>query len=305
MNSVISAQGLTRTFGSFVAVDQVSFEIQRGEVVGYLGPNGSGKTTTLRMLMGLLQPSTGRASVLGLDVARQAEQIRARVGYMSQKFALYQELTARENLAFYGGLYGVRSTAELDRVIDRLDLRAAESLPVHDLPGGWRQRLALGVAIIHHPELLFLDEPSSGVDPVARRSFWDLIYALAAEGVTVLVTTHYMDEAEYCQRVGIMQAGKLLALDSTAALKARVRGRVWEVTAEPLLPALDALERTAGILRAGLAGDCLRVIAAESIHERTLRGVLAQAGVRVIALRQAATEMEEAFLYLAGRGTSE
>jgi ABC-2 type transport system ATP-binding protein len=204
---VIVAQGLTKRFGDFIAVDHVSFTIREGEVVGYLGPNGSGKTTTIRMLLGLLLPSEGQARVLGFDIVREAEPLRARVGYMSQKFALYQELTVAENLAFYAGVYGVRQKESIDQVIDQVGLRDHAGERVSDLSAGWRQRAALGIAIVHQPRLLFLDEPTSGVDPTARRSFWDLIYELVDGGVTALVTTHYMDEAEYCGRIRIMRDG--------------------------------------------------------------------------------------------------
>ena len=212
MNTVIHTQDLTKRFGSFTAVDHVSFNVEAGEVVGYLGPNGSGKTTTMRMLLGLLTPTEGRADVLGFDIARQAEEIRRRVGYMSQKFSLYNDLTVSENLAFYGGVYGVTNRERLEEVLQLVGLSEVHKELVNNLSTGWRQRLALATAIVHRPQLLFLDEPTSGVDPSARRSFWDLIYTLVEkQGVTILVTTHYMDEAEYCHRVGIMRAGRLLA----------------------------------------------------------------------------------------------
>jgi ABC-2 type transport system ATP-binding protein len=195
---IISAQGLTKRFGNFVAVDNVSFEVQRGEVVGYLGPNGSGKTTTIRMLCGLLHPSAGSATVVGADVVRNPEQIKRQIGYMSQKFALYDDLTVRENLEFYAGVYEIPRETEQKRLNEILRMAGLEQRPetvTSQLSGGWRQRLSLGCALIHHPQLLFLDEPTSGVDPVARREFWDLIYELAAGGTTIFVTTHYMDES--------------------------------------------------------------------------------------------------------------
>jgi ABC-2 type transport system ATP-binding protein len=201
--TVIDAKGWTRRFGEFTAVDRVSFTVQTGEVVGYLGPNGSGKTTTIRMLLGLLLPSEGEAHVLGYDVASQSEEVRARVGYMSQKFALYHELTVSENLEFYAGVYGVHERSRLDDVLAQVGLSDLKRERVSDLSTGWRQRLALGTAIVHSPKLLFLDEPTSGVDPTARRAFWDLIYELVASDVTAFVTTHYMDEAEYCGRWGL------------------------------------------------------------------------------------------------------
>jgi ABC-2 type transport system ATP-binding protein len=216
MSAVIVAENLTRRFGEFVAVDHLNLQVEAGQVLGYLGPNGSGKTTTIRMLLGLLHPDEGRASVLGYDVVTQSERVRAGSGYMSQKFALYYELTARENLDFYAGVYGVQDRRRVGQVLDELGLAAVQNQRVQTLSAGWRQRLALATAIIHRPRLLFLDEPTSGVDPVARRAFWDLIYELSGQGITVMVSTHYMDEAEYCTQIGIMRAGKLLALADTS-----------------------------------------------------------------------------------------
>jgi ABC-2 type transport system ATP-binding protein len=191
----IRVEGLTRRFGDITAVDKVSFSVNAGEVVGYLGPNGSGKTTTIRMLLGLLNPTEGRADVLGYDVVRQSEQVKARVGYMTQKFSLYQDLTVGENLSLYAGVYGVNQRARVEEVLHKLGLSECECVLVSKLSVGWRQRVALAAAIVHQPSLLFLDEPTSGVDPKARRAFWDLIYHLADEGVTAFVTTHYMEEA--------------------------------------------------------------------------------------------------------------
>ena len=206
MDTVISVENLTRRFGDFIAVDQVSFSVQAGEVVGYLGPNGSGKTTTIRMLLGLLLPTAGRALVLGQDVVQAPELVRAQVGYMSQRFGLYHDLTVQENLSFYAGVYGVHDPARIASVLALVGLQDQSRMLVANLSTGWRQRLALGTAIVHNPRLLFLDEPTSGVDPTARRTFWDLIYTLVDQGVTAFVTTHYMDEAEYCNRVGIIAA---------------------------------------------------------------------------------------------------
>ena len=226
---IILVEHLTRAFGSFVAVDDVSFMVQPGEIVGYLGPNGCGKTTTIRVLLGLLQPTSGAANVLGFDAFSQTEEVRARCGYMSQKFALYDDLTVQQNLVFYAGVYGVREKSAVERTLDLVGLRDHPFTLTRSLSAGWRQRLALGIALVHSPRLLFLDEPTSGVDPNARRAFWDMIYSLSQEGVTILVTTHYMDEAEYCNRVGMMRAGKLLAMDTPQALKAQyVPGDVEE-----------------------------------------------------------------------------
>src|SRR5512140_2042791 len=262
---VILVENLTRRFGDFVAVDHINFEVQPGEVVGYLGPNGSGKTTTIRMLLGLLAPSEGRATVLGFDAFTQSEQVRQRSGYMSQKFALYDDLTVLENLTFYGGVYGIRDTRRIHATLEQVGLTGHDDTLTRGLSAGWRQRLAFGIALVHQPRLLFLDEPTSGVDPNARRSFWDLIYQLADGGVTILVTTHYMDEAEYCERVGIMRDGRLLAMDSPAILKQDVvAGNVWEISALPLQTALAALRSIPGVVRVGLAGDHIRTIAERS-----------------------------------------
>jgi ABC-2 type transport system ATP-binding protein len=297
---VVITENLTRRFGNFTAVDHVNFRVEAGEIVGYLGPNGSGKTTTIRMLLGLYEPSEGRATVLGYDAFRQSEEVRSRAGYMSQKFSLYDDLTVQENLAFYGGIYGIRDRQRIRETLTQVGLSGHESEKAQALSAGWRQRLALAIALVHRPQLLFLDEPTSGVDPSARRSFWDLIYALAAEGVTVLVTTHYMDEAEYCGRVGMMRDGKLLALDTPAALKKQViPGEVWEVHAEPLQTALDACDNCAGVLRVGLAGDHLRMITEKGTTEAGLAFALKSSGLRVSMLVPGEPTLEDVFLSLA------
>lgn len=296
---VIVVENLTRRFGDFVAVDHVNFTVNAGEVVGYLGPNGSGKTTTIRMLLGLLAPSEGRATVLGYDAFSQSEEVRARAGYMSQKFALYDDLTVLENLTFYAGVYGIRDPARIRQTIERVGLPGHESTLTRALSTGWRQRLALGIALVHQPQLLFLDEPTSGVDPTARRAFWDLIYELADEGVSVLVTTHYIDEAEYCERVGIMRNGQLLAMDTPTELKRTViRGEVWEVFAQPLEAGLETLEHVAGVQRVGLAGDHLRVISL-GVQPEALQGALSRAGVSVQAIERGEASLEDVFLALA------
>jgi len=310
---VIHAEGLSRRFGDFLAVDQVSFQVQPGEVVGYLGPNGSGKTTTIRMLLGLLRPSAGTAQVLGYDVTRQSEQVRARAGYMSQKFALYYDLTVGENLAFYAGVYGIRDRARRDEVLAMMGLTGQARTRVSDLSTGWRQRLALGIAIVHRPKLLFLDEPTSGVDPLARRAFWDLIYDLVEQGVTALVTTHYMDEAEYCGRVGIMRDGKLLAMDSPSALKGHaLPGLAWDVfvgggeiageqavTSAELLKALNVLEACPCVIRAGLVSDHLRAITPPEVNAQELLERLAEAGILGAQAVEVEPTLEDVFLALA------
>ena len=297
---VIVVQDLTRRFGEFVAVDHVTFQVGAGEVVGYLGPNGSGKTTTIRMLLGLLQPSEGHATVLGYDAFRQSEQVRARSGYMSQKFALYDDLTVLENLTFYGGVYGIRDKSRILATLELVGLSGHNAELTRGLSAGWRQRLAFGIALVHQPKLLFLDEPTSGVDPNARRAFWDLIYQLADQGVTILVTTHYMDEAEYCERVGIMRDGRLLAIDSPAELKKKmVAGNVWEVYASPLEGALAALHKAPGVLRVGLAGDHIRTIADRSLPQSALESGLAGAGLSVTHISPGEPTLEDVFLSIA------
>ena len=309
---VIQAENLTRYFGDFLAVDHVTFDIQPGEVVGYLGPNGSGKTTTIRMLLGLLRPSSGSAKVLGYDVVSESEPLRARVGYMSQKFALYFDLTARENLAFYAGVYGIRDRERVEQVIDLVGLRGQEDQRVGELSTGWRQRLALATAIVHQPRLLFLDEPTSGVDPRARRAFWDLIYELVEQGVTTLVTTHYMDEAEYCNRVGIMRDGKLLALNTPSALKSQaLPGLAWDVSLEvspgeavqyssmPLLHTLNALQNCPCVLRAGLVSDHLRAITPPEMTQQGFQDALQEIGLSNVRLEVVEPTLEDVFLALA------
>jgi len=230
---VIEVRELTRRFGEFTAVDRVTFDVLEGEILGYLGANGAGKSTTIRMLCGLLRPTSGNAQVAGIDVTRNPEQVKRTIGYMSQKFSLYLDLSAEENLEFFGGTYGFHGRklrARAEEVLAAVDLLEHKKSRTGDLPGGWRQRLALACAILHHPKILFLDEPTAGVDPVSRRSFWALVRTLARSGTTVLVTTHYMDEAEYCDRVGLMVDGRLEALDAPSGLKRGfVPGRLFDI----------------------------------------------------------------------------
>lgn len=296
---VISVQNLTRRFGDFVAVDHINFEVHAGEIVGYLGPNGSGKTTTIRMLLGLLKPSDGSATVLGYEVFKESEQVRQRVGYMSQKFAIYDDLTALENLTFYGGVYGMTDKARIRHTLELVGLAGQERTLTRELSTGWRQRLSLGIALVHEPKLLFLDEPTSGVDPTARRAFWDLIYELAKNGVTILVTTHYMDEAEYCERVGVMRDGKLLALDTPTNLKrAIVTGNVWEVFAQPLESGLEILRGMSGVERVGLAGDHLRVTGL-GIEADAIFSLLKENNIAAEKIEKGEATLEDVFLALA------
>jgi ABC-2 type transport system ATP-binding protein len=296
---VIVVENLTRLFGNFVAVDHINFEVQAGEVIGYLGPNGSGKTTTIRMLLGLLKPSDGKATVLGYDVFKQSEEIRARVGYMSQKFAIYDDLTTLENLTFYGGVYGINDKARIQHTLELVGLKGHENTLTSSLSTGWRQRLSLGIALVHEPKLLFLDEPTSGVDPTARRAFWDLIYQLAEGGVTILVTTHYMDEAEYCERVAVMRDGKLLAMDTPTRLKESIiTGDVWEVYAHPLEKGLELLAAMEGVERVGLAGDHLRVIS-KRVDKDAMQSLLSRESISVEKIERGEPTLEDVFLSLA------
>ena len=298
--AVIQVENLTRRFGDFIAVDHIHFEVDAGEVVGYLGPNGSGKTTTIRMLLGLLEPSDGTATVLGYDAFKQSEEVRARAGYMSQKFAIYDDLTVLENLTFYGGVYGITDKTRIWRTLELVGLQGHDSTLTRSLSAGWRQRLALGIALVHEPKLLFLDEPTSGVDPTARRAFWDLIYELAERGVTILVTTHYMDEAEYCERVGIMRDGKLLAMDTPSNLKKNIiPGDVWEVFAEPLQDGLSVLPEVDGVLRVGLAGDHLRTITERGKNKGDLFRALKAKNVNVRDIVPGEPTLEDVFISLA------
>ena len=298
--AVIKVENLTRRFGDFVAVDHVNFEVGAGEVVGYLGPNGSGKTTTIRMLLGLLEPSDGKATVLGFDAFKQSEEVRKRAGYMSQKFAIYDDLTVLENLTFYGGVYGITNKARIKRTLEQVGLIGHDSTLTRTLSAGWRQRLALGIALVHEPKLLFLDEPTSGVDPTARRAFWDLIYELAESGVTILVTTHYMDEAEYCERVAIMRDGKLLAMDTPLNLKKNIiSGDVWEVYAETLQDGLAVLPEVEGVLRVALAGDHLRTITERGKRKEDLLKALKAKDVNVRDIVVGEPTLEDVFISLA------
>jgi len=242
----IQTEQLTRVFGRFTAVDKVTLNVEKGSIYGFLGPNGSGKSTTIRMLCGLLAPSAGRGRVLGYDVAGESEQIKANIGYMSQKFSLYDDLTVLENLAFYAGLYGLTGEYRRRRVEEMLAMAGLTGR--HDeltanLSGGWKQRLALGCAILHKPQILFLDEPTGGVDPKARRLFWEIIYGLAAAGTTIMVTTHFMDEAEHCDKIGFIFEGRLIADDTPGKLKESIPGILLELRADDPVLLLETLEQ--------------------------------------------------------------
>ena len=300
---VVKAINLTRRFGEFTAVDHVSFQVDKGEIVGYLGPNGCGKTTTIRMLLGLLQPSEGSASVLGFDAFRQSEEIRARAGYMSQKFALYDDLTVLENLQFYAGVYSLRNSSRIKETLSLVGLDGHERDLARSLSAGWRQRLALAIALVHQPALLFLDEPTSGVDPISRRQFWELIHRMAAEGVTVFVTTHYMDEAEYCRRLVLIYQGRIVASGSPSELKTKsMKGELLLVEAEPVGEAQELLQTGPDVLDAAIFGNAIHAVvtrAAEAIP--ALGRYLSERRIAVSKIEPISPTLEDVFVALTGR----
>lgn len=301
---------LTKTFGTLTAVDHVSFQIEMGEIFGFLGPNGAGKTTVIRILCGILLPTSGVGRVLGLDVTTQPEAVKARIGYMSQKFALYDDLTVEENLEFYAGLYqvhGAERQARVRELIAMAHLEGRERELAGNLAGGWKQRLALGCAIVHRPPMLFLDEPTAGVDPASRREFWDLIYTLAGAGITVFVTTHYMDEAEHCNRIGLMYGGRLIAEGNPDELKAsRMSGELLEVDAEPMMAALDALLALPAIVReAALYGNLLHVVVRDAAAARPeIERALRAQGVNLRRVDRIAPALEDVFVSLIDQQTA-
>jgi ABC-2 type transport system ATP-binding protein len=299
--AAIEVRELTRRFGSFVAVDRVSFDVAEGEVFGFLGANGAGKSTTIRMLCGLLRPTSGTARVAGLDVTRDPEGVKRRIGYMSQRFSLYESLTVDENIRFFGGLYGLSDAAIAARrrfVLELAGLVGRESTLARDLAGGWRQRLALGCAILHEPPLLFLDEPTGGVDPASRRAFWHLIDDLAARGVTVLVTTHYLDEAERCHRVGIMHAGRLVALGGVGEIKRVFADRpIVELRVDRPVAAMRVLEAMPAVEKTSLFGTAVHaVLRVRPADPGALADRLRAEGLAVHAAEVVAPSLEDVFL---------
>jgi ABC-2 type transport system ATP-binding protein len=299
----VVADDLVKRFGEFVAVDHVSFRIARGEIMGFLGPNGAGKSTIIRTLCGLLRPSSGRAIVAGIDVSRDPEGVRQHIGYMSQKFSLYRDLTVEENLQFFGGIYSVPRSELRDRMrfaIDMAGLAGREQAMVGTLAGGWLQRLALGCAVLHRPPILFLDEPTSGVEPASRRRFWDLIHSLASEGVTVLVSTHYMEEAEYCHRVALINHGRLIATGSPAELKQMaIGGQLLLLQCDALGQALEALQHAPDVRDCSVFGDALHVLvgnAEKSLAE--LPDLLAAKGLHLRHIGRISPSLEDVFVQL-------
>ena len=299
----VRVRNLVKRFGDFVAVDNVTLDVARGEIFGFLGPNGAGKSTTIRILCGLLAPSAGEATVAGYDVGTHPEEVRQNIGYMSQKFSLYDDLTVEENIEFFGGIYGVQPAKLRERrdfVLKMAELEDKRGQKTYLLSGGWKQRLALGCAILHEPPILFLDEPTSGVDPMARRDFWDLIYQLSAAGHTVFVTTHYMDEAEYCHRVALMGAGKVIALGSPEELKESLSAsHLLNVESSDLLGSMNALKGRPGIEDVAVFGGGLHVKVDDvEAGQQEVRKTLEGAGIQIRTLEPIPPSMEDVFVTL-------
>jgi ABC-2 type transport system ATP-binding protein len=297
----IDVRGLTRRFGDFVAVDDLSFSVKQGEIFGFLGANGAGKSTTIRMLCGLLKPTSGTALVGGIDVSRNPEGVKRAIGYMSQKFSLYEALTVDQNIAFFGGIYGLageRFAARRKFVLEMAGLEGRQDTLTRELPGGWRQRLALGCAILHEPRIVFLDEPTGGVDPLSRRRFWDLIGDLSRQGVTVLVTTHYLDEAEHCHRVAIIQAGKLAALGTATELKQVFSSRpIVEINASQPVKAMAILDKNANVEKTSLFGTAVHAVLKDaSTDPSVLASALRAEGIEVSSIGAVSPSLEDVFL---------
>lgn len=311
---VIETKELTKRFDSFVAVDQMSFKVKRGEIFGFLGPNGAGKSTTIRMLCGLLKPDSGSAIVNGIDVDQSPDKVKSTIGYMSQRFSLYEDLTVEENINFYGGVYGLRGGELRSRkewVVEMAGLKGKEQSLTRTLSGGWKQRLALGCAILHNPPILFLDEPTGGVDPVSRRNFWDLIYDLSSEGVTVFVTTHYLDEAEHCHTIGLVYAGKLIALGSPSDLKQHLhRYSMYEVTTDRAVDAMDLLRKEPWVVETSMFGTAFHLSTTEMKHvDKMIESTLREKGIKAKRIEKIIPSLEDVFIHLIAeeekRGLSE
>lgn len=305
----IDVRGLTRRFGDFVAVNDVSFDVRPGEIFGFLGSNGAGKSTTIRMLCGLLRPTSGTALVGGVDVARDPEGVKRRIGYMSQRFSLYEKLTVDQNIAFFSGVYGLRREAAAARrefVLEMAGLRGRERTLTGELSAGWRQRLALGCAILHQPPIVFLDEPTGGVDPLSRRQFWRLIHDLSANGVAVLVTTHYLDEAEHCDRVAIIQAGKLAALGTVQELKATFASRpILEIRASEPVDAMRVLDAMPEVEKTSIFGTAVHaVLRGPDVTAEALAARLAAAGLGIAECAFVPPSLEDVFLDVAERSAA-
>jgi ABC-2 type transport system ATP-binding protein len=300
MRRAVEVDQLTRKFGDFVAVDSVSFEVAEGEIFGFLGPNGAGKTTTIKMLTGLLRPTSGSARVAGFDIAKEVGAVKANIGYMSQLFSLYPDLSVVENIQLFAGLYGVGGSRLAERrawVLEMARLRDRQDQMTGELPLGIKQRLALGCAVLHAPPILFLDEPTSGVDPISRRAFWDLIYEFAESGTTVFVSTHYMEEAEYCHRLALMNRGRLIALDRPQGLKRTIQEPILEVVTPEAPRAVEALRSAPGVLEVTMYGRAVHAMVEDQVEgEREIVARLEAAGYSVESIRAIEPSLEDVFV---------
>jgi len=302
MAHAVEIRDLAKLFGAFHAVDGITFDVEEGEIFGFLGANGAGKSTTIRMLCGLLTPTSGSARILGIDVARDPEEVKRRIGYMSQRFSLYEDLSVRHNLRFFGGVYGLRGKALADReawAIEMSGLAGKEDLLTGSLPGGWKQRLALACAVLHQPRIVFLDEPTSGVDPLSRRRFWRLIDAMSAEGVTVFVTTHYLDEAEHCHRLGLIHAGRLSTIGTVDEVKSVFRDRaVLEVVVPRVADGLETLSTHAFVREVAVFGTRLHVVVDDPIEgARKVIEILQDAGNAPATAERIVPSLEDVFIH--------
>ena len=310
---MITCENLTKRFGHFTAVDHVSFSIGKGSIFGFLGPNGSGKSTVIRMLCGLLQPSEGSARIAGIDVTRQSDEIKSLIGYMSQKFSLYDELTAHENLNFYGRLYGLRGAVlkkRYDELVALTHLEPYLNRRSALLSGGWRQRLAMACSLMHKPSVLFLDEPTAGIDPVARRELWDLLFEFSSQGMTLFVTTHYMDEAERCSHVGYIHMSKLIVCGVPDELKTLPavnppNTKRLDITCEHVTVGLQAMRRVAGVRSATVFGQSMHLLVDENLPEQTIRGELSRAGISQAEIHHIGPSLEDVFVALSTQNNGE
>ncbi len=306
MNS-IEVKNLTKKFGDFVSVDNISFNVKKGEIFGFLGANGAGKTTTIRMLIGVLEPTSGDAIVGGFSVVNQPEMVKRKIGYMSQKFSLYNDLTVEENIEFFGGIYGISEDELQERkkwALEIANLKGKEKLLTSSLPGGIKQRLALGTAVMHRPEIVFLDEPTSGVDPISRRNFWDLIHELSAEGITVFVTTHYLEEAEYCNNIILINAGKIIAEGSSKELKSEyLQNKIFEIECEKSIAAMDILSKAAFVSETSIFGNHIHVFVNEKFTGKNqIAEFLKRYGIENIKrIDEIVPTLEDVFIHLLER----
>jgi len=306
MTSAVEVEDLVKTFGDFVAVDHIRFQVKKGEIFGFLGPNGAGKSTTIRMLCGLLMPTSGKGKVAEFDIVEEPEKIKQVIGYMSQKFSLYEDLTVMENLRFFGGIYGLTGSFQKvreEQVIEMAGFKELRDRTTRTLAVGWKQRLALACAILHQPAILFLDEPTSGVDPISRRNFWSLIQQMAEKGITSFVTTHYMDEAEYCDRLAMIYQGKIVALGTPTELKMEtLSGGLLEVECDPLIPALDLLKKVPWTSEVAVFGDGLHVIGKEGVDsEQEIKSLFQREGILLKRLEWIRPSLEDVFVSLIER----